>query len=74
MLLTDVLSILFASPGPSTKPYAIEANKNSTAILLTAKEKLSIWKQESKCSPTSLRAEKSQKIVLHFAHITYMYY
>lgn len=75
-LLTDALSILFPSPGPTAQSYAVEPTYKTIPTLEMARENLLVWKNRSILTPNSnsKRGEKEHEIVNLFTHITYMYY
>lgn len=76
VLLTDALSILFTSPGPTAQSYALEPTYKTIPTLELVKKKLLSWKDQSVLTPNS--GSKSgaieHEIVNLFAHLTYMYY
>lgn len=74
VLLTDALSILFTSPGPSAQSYAVEPTYKTIPTLEMVKRNLLVWKNRSVLSPDSKRGSKELDIVNLFTHITYMYY
>ncbi|GAM35146.1 hypothetical protein TCE0_017r03242 [Talaromyces pinophilus] len=76
VLLTDALSILFTSPGPTAQSYAVEPTYKTIPTLEMAKENLLVWKNRSVLAPnsSSKRGSTEHEIVNLFTHITYMYY
>lgn len=76
VLLTDALSILFTSPGPTAQSYAVEPTYKTNPTLELVKENLLVWEDRSVLTPNfgSKRGAKEHEIVDLFAHITYMYY
>jgi hypothetical protein len=76
VLLTDALSVLFTSPGPTAQSYAVEPTYKTIPTLEMVKENLLVWKNRSVLAPNSnsRRGTKEHEVVNLFTHITYMYY